>query len=243
MRLIIGKNPVLEALNSDKKIERIYVLKKDGKNNNGSIIAMAKKRRITIKEVDKSKLDAMSSGGSHQGVAAELEDFKYSTMDDVIAAAEEREQKPFVVILDGITDVHNLGAIIRSAECAGVHGVVIPERRAAQITDTTAKTSAGALEYMNIVKVKNINTAIQELKDKGFWIYGADMNGDKHYYEEKYDSATALVIGSEGKGISRLVRDNCDVIVDIPMGGRVNSLNASCAASIIIFEVLKQRGI
>lgn len=242
MRLIIGKNPVLEALNSDKKIERIYVLKKDGKNN-GSIIALAKKRRIIIKEVDKAKLDSMSSGGSHQGVAAELEDFKYSTMDDVLEAANVKEQKPFIVILDGITDVHNLGAIIRSAECAGVHGVVIPERRAAQITDTTAKTSAGALEYMNIVKVKNINAVIQDLKDKGFWIYGADMNGDKHYYEETYDAATALVIGSEGKGISRLVRDNCDVIVDIPMGGKVNSLNASCAASIIIFEVLKQRGI
>jgi 23S rRNA (guanosine2251-2'-O)-methyltransferase len=243
MRLIIGRNPVLEALNSDKKIERIYVQKKDGKNNNRSIIVLAKKRRIIINEVDKSKLDSMSSGGSHQGVAAELEDFKYSTMDDVLEAAAAKEQKPFIVILDGITDVHNLGAIIRSAECAGVHGVVIPERRAAQITDTTAKTSAGALEYMNIVKVKNINTVIQDLKDKGFWIYGADMNGDKHYYEEKYDAATALVIGSEGKGISRLVRDNCDVIVDIPMGGKVNSLNASCAASIIIFEVLKQRGI
>jgi 23S rRNA (guanosine2251-2'-O)-methyltransferase len=148
-----------------------------------------------------------------------------------------------LLILDGITDIHNLGAIIRSAECAGVDGVIIPERRSAQINDATSKTSAGALEYMPIVKVNNLNNTVEELKKRGFWVYGADMKGDGLYTSEKYEGAVALVIGSEGKGISRLLREKCDRIIEIPMYGKVNSLNASCAASILIYEVIRQRGL
>jgi 23S rRNA (guanosine2251-2'-O)-methyltransferase len=146
-----------------------------------------------------------------------------------------------LIILDQITDVNNLGSIIRSAECAGVHGVVIPKHRSAQINETVAKTSAGALELVNIIQVTNINRTIENLKDKGFWIYGADMNGDKYYYQENYDTPVALVIGSEGTGISRLVKENCDIIIEIPMKGKINSLNASNAASILMFEVVKKR--
>jgi 23S rRNA (guanosine2251-2'-O)-methyltransferase len=171
-----------------------------------------------------------------------VEDYTYSTLDEVLEKTNKKNKTPFLVILDGITDVHNFGAIIRSCECAGVDGIVIPERRSAQINETVAKTSAGALEYIPIIRVVNINTTIDGLKGKGFWIYGADMNGDKAYYDEKYDGSIALVIGGEGKGISRLTREKCDTIVEIPMYGRINSLNASCAATILIYEVIRQRG-
>lgn len=242
MRVIIGKNPIFEALKSDNKIERIFVAAKENKHSFVEIFDIANEKGIQIQEVDRKKLDSLSPGGTHQGIVAIIEDFKYSTIEDVVESARSKEQKPFLLLLDGITDVHNLGAIIRSAECAGVHGVVIPERRAAQITDTTAKTSAGALEYMPVVQVKNLNATIQELKKMGFWIYGADMDGDSLYYNESYNDSVAIVIGSEGKGISRLVRENCDTIIEIPLKGKINSLNASCAASIIMFEVTKKRG-
>lgn len=243
MRTVFGKNPVMEALRSDKKIDKIYCLERKNKSTaDQDLIDLATEKSVKVIEVSKNKLDSLASDGNHQGIVAIVEDYIYSTLEDVLEKAHKRNKTPFLVILDGITDVHNFGAIIRSCECAGVDGIIIPERRSAQINDTVAKTSAGALEYMPIIRVVNINTTIEGLKSKGFWIYGADMNGDKAYYNEKYDGSVALVIGGEGKGISRLTREKCDTIVEIPMYGRINSLNASCAATILIYEVIRQRG-
>ncbi|MBV1757957.1 MAG: 23S rRNA (guanosine(2251)-2'-O)-methyltransferase RlmB [Dethiosulfatibacter sp.] len=243
MRTVFGKNPVMEALKSNKKIEKIYCI--DRKHKSGidqDLLDLATEKSVKLIEVSKNKLDSLASDGNHQGVVAIVEDYAYCSLDEVLEKARHKSKSPFLVILDGITDVHNFGAIIRSCECAGVDGIIIPERRSAQINDTVAKTSAGALEYMPIIRVVNINTTIDELKNKGFWIYGADMNGDKAYYSEKYDGSVALVIGGEGKGISRLTREKCDTIVEIPMYGNINSLNASCAATILIYEVIRQRG-
>ncbi|HAE41552.1 MAG TPA: 23S rRNA (guanosine(2251)-2'-O)-methyltransferase RlmB [Clostridiales bacterium] len=243
MRTVFGKNPVMEVLRSNKKIEKIYCIERKHKSAiDQDLLDLIAEKSIKMLEVSKNKLDALANDGNHQGLVAIVEDFAYYSLDDVLEIANQKNKKPFLVILDGITDVHNFGAIIRSCECAGVDGIIIPERRAAQINDTVAKTSAGALEYLPIIKVVNINTTIDNLKRKGFWIYGADMNGDKAYYEEKYDSSLALVIGGEGKGISRLTREKCDIIVEIPMYGKINSLNASCAATILIYEVIRQRG-
>ena len=243
MRTVFGKNPVMEALRSDKKIEKIYCLDKKNKSaSDQDLIDLAAEKSVSVIEVSRNKLDSLANDGNHQGLVAIVEDYTYSILDDVLEKAHQKNKSPFLIILDGITDVHNFGAIIRSCECAGVDGIIIPERRSAQINDTVAKTSAGALEYMPIIRVVNINTTIDDLKNKGFWIYGADMDGDKAYYSEKYDGSVALVIGGEGKGISRLTREKCDVIVEIPMYGSINSLNASCAATILIYEVIRQRG-
>ena len=243
MRTVFGKNPVMEALRSDKKIDKIYCLERKNKSvADQDLIDLATEKSVKIIEVTKNKLDSLASDGKHQGIIAIVEDYTYSTLDEVLEKTNKKNKTPFLVILDGITDVHNFGAIIRSCECAGVDGIVIPERRSAQINETVAKTSAGALEYIPIIRVVNINTTIDGLKGKGFWIYGADMNGDKAYYDEKYDGSIAMVIGGEGKGISRLTREKCDTIVEIPMYGRINSLNASCAATILIYEVIRQRG-
>lgn len=242
MRTIIGKNPVCEVIKSGKRIEKIYFLKEKQK----AILpyeleAILQEKGVNIDYISKKRLDILANEGNHQGVVAVVEDFKYSTLEEVHEKANQQGKAPFIIILDGITDVHNLGAIIRSAECAGVDGILIPERRSAQINETVAKTSAGALEHMSIVRVGNINQSIQELKDLGYWVYGADMSGDAVYYEEQYDTAVAIVIGGEGKGIAKLTRERCDRIVEIPMIGKVNSLNASCAATLLIYEVLRQR--
>ncbi|KUK74031.1 MAG: TrmH family tRNA/rRNA methyltransferase YacO [Clostridiales bacterium 38_11] len=243
MRTVFGKNPVMEALRSNKKIEKIYCLEKKNKSGvDQELINLAAKKSITVIEVNKNKLDSLANDRNHQGIVAIVEDYAYCTLDEVLETAQKKNKNPFLVILDGITDVHNFGAIIRSCECAGVDGIIIPERRSAQINDTVAKTSAGALEYMPIIKIVNLNTTIDGLKNKGFWIYGADMNGDKAYYSERYDGSVALVIGGEGKGISRLTREKCDTLIEIPMYGRINSLNASCAATLLIYEVIRQRG-
>ncbi len=170
-------------------------------------------------------------------------EYEYKEIDDLLNYAKEKNEKPFIIILDEITDVHNLGSIIRSAECLGAHGVIIPKRRAAQINGVAAKTSAGAIEYLPVCRVTNISETLEELKKKGLWIYGADMSGDKYIYEEKFDVPVGLVIGSEGFGIGRLVKEKCDILVKIPMKGNVNSLNASNAASIIIYEIMKQRSL
>ncbi len=243
MRKIEGRNPVMEALNSDTAIDMIYINKETAEGTVGKIAKLARDKNITVKYVDKDTLMKLSAGGRHQGVVAEAEEFEYKELDDVFALANKKKEKPFIIILDEITDVHNLGAVIRTAECCGAHGVIIPKHRAASVNLVVAKTSAGAVEYLPVVRVTNINQTLEELKDRGLWIFGADMAGEKYIYEEKFDGAVGIIIGSEGKGISRLVKENCDTLIKIPMKGNVTSLNASCAASIIIYEVLRQRGI
>lgn len=237
---VVGRNPVLELLKTDKEIDKIYVLKGDLQGSIKKIIGAAKDKNIIVQEVDKLKLDSMSDGNVHQGVAALVTGFEYSTIDDILKRAEDLKQKPFIIILDGIEDTHNLGAIIRTAECAGAHGVIIPRRRSARVNQTVYKASAGAVEHMLVADVSNISNSIDELKKKGLWVYGADMDGESFYFDTALDGAIALVIGNEGKGISRLVKEKCDVVVKIPMVGKISSLNASTSAAILIYEVVRQ---
>lgn len=243
MRIIEGKNPVIEALKSDAGLDTIYINKEMAESAAVKIAMLAKEKNVIVKYVDKQALARISDGAKHQGVVAEALEYEYKEIVDILNLASSKNEKPFIIILDEITDVHNLGAIIRTAECCGAHGIIIPKHRAAGVNSVVAKTSAGAVEYLPVVRVTNINQAIEELKEKGLWIYGADMSGEKYIYEEKLDGAVGLVIGSEGKGISRLIKENCDTLIKIPMKGNISSLNASCAASIIIYEVLRQRGI
>lgn len=238
--IIAGRNPVMEAIRSGRSIESILVAKGERSGSVVAIIAKAKQKNIPVKDVDSKKLDFLAKGVNHQGIVAQCAVKEYSTLEDIFALAEERGESPFIIVLDKIEDPHNLGAIIRTAECAGAHGVIIPERRSAGLSYTVEKTSAGALEYMPVVRVKNISTVLQKLKDKGIWVYGADMDGE-HYKKVNFDGAVALVIGNEGKGISPLVAKDCDVIVSLPMKGKINSLNASVAAGILMYEIADKR--
>jgi 23S rRNA (guanosine2251-2'-O)-methyltransferase len=191
-------------------------------------------------EVDRQKLDSLTFGGHHQGIVALAAERNYASIDDIFAYAEERGEKPFIIILDGIEDPHNLGAIIRSAECSGAHGVIIPKRRAVGLTSTAAKASAGAIEHMRVAKVTNLASTIDELKERGLWLYAADMDGQS-YYDTDLSGAVGLVMGSEGFGISRLVKEKCDFVVSIPLYGNVNSMNVSCAAAVLMTEVARQK--
>lgn len=237
---VVGRNPVLELLRSDKEIDKIYVLKGDLQGSIKKIIGAAKDKNIIVQEVDKFKLDSMADGNVHQGVAALVTGFEYASVDDILEKAEKLNQKPLIIILDGIEDPHNLGAIVRTAECAGAHGVIIPKRRSARVNQTVYKSSAGAVEHMLIADVSNISNTIEDLKKKGLWVYGADMDGQDYYFNTKFDGSIALVIGNEGKGISRLVKEKCDFLVKIPMVGKISSLNASTSAAILIYEVVRQ---
>lgn len=237
---IIGRNPVLEAIKAGRDIDKIFV--KKGKPE-GSLVPLLKKAKtagIVISECDKSKLDDLANGENHQGVVAFVSETQYKTIDDILACAAERGEAPVVVICDRITDPHNLGAIIRTAECAGVHGVIIPKHSGAPVNDIVAKTSAGAVEYMNICRVTNLARTIDELKERGFWITGAHMDG-KSMYEIDFNGSIGIVVGSEGEGISRLVKEKCDFLASIPMTGKVTSLNASVAAGILMYEAVRQR--
>jgi len=238
--IIAGRNPVMEAIRSGRSIESILVAKGERSGSVVAIIAKAKQKNIPVKDVDSKKLDFLAKGVNHQGIVAQCAVKEYSTLEEIFVLAEERGESPFIIVLDKIEDPHNLGAIIRTAECAGAHGVIIPERRSAGLSYTVEKTSAGALEYMPVVRVKNISAVLQKLKDKGIWVYGADMDGE-HYKKVNYDGAVALVIGNEGKGISPLVAKDCDVIVSLPMKGKINSLNASVAAGILMYEIADKR--
>ena len=238
--IIAGRNPVMEAIRSGRSIESILVAKGERSGSVVAIIAKAKQKNIPVKDVDSKKLDFLAKGVNHQGIVAQCAVKEYSALEDIFALAEERGESPFIIVLDKIEDPHNLGAIIRTAECAGAHGVIIPERRSAGLSYTVEKTSAGALEYMPVVRVKNISAVLQKLKDKGIWVYGADMDGE-HYKKVNFDGAVALVIGNEGKGISPLVAKDCDVIVSLPMKGKINSLNASVAAGILMYEIAYKR--
>lgn len=237
---VSGRNPVMELLKSEKQIDKLYIQKGELKGSINKIIGKAKDKNIVIQQVDRTKLDSMAEGNVHQGVVALVTGFDYATIDEILKCAEERGEKPFVLVLDGIEDTHNLGAIIRTAECAGVHGVVIPKRRAAMVNQTVYKSSAGAVEYMKIAQVGNIVQAMEELKARGLWLFGADMEGESHYYHTDLTGSVGLVIGNEGKGLSRLVKEKCDVLVKIPMKGKIDSLNASNATSILVYEVVRQ---
>jgi 23S rRNA (guanosine2251-2'-O)-methyltransferase len=239
--LIEGRNAVIEALKSDRTIENILVAKGDMTGSISKIVAMAREKSIVIKEVDRKKLDSMSVTGAHQGVMAIVTPYKYCSIDDILDYADKKGEKPFIVILDEIEDPHNLGSIIRTAETCGVHGIIIPKRRNVGITPTVYKTSAGAIEYMKVAKVGNINKAIDMIKERGVWVYGADMDGEGYCFQTDFSGAVALVIGSEGRGISKLTKEKCDGLVKIPMVGNITSLNASVAAGIMMYEVLKQK--
>ncbi|MCM8711745.1 23S rRNA (guanosine(2251)-2'-O)-methyltransferase RlmB [Clostridium sp. SYSU_GA19001] len=239
--IIEGRNAVIEALKSDRTIEQLLVAKGDLEGSINVAIALAKEKDIVVKEVDRKKLDQMSVSRAHQGVIAIVTPYKYFEVDDMLEFAEKKGEKPFIIILDEIEDPHNFGAIIRSAEVCGAHGIIIPKRRNVGITPVVYKSSAGAVEHIRIAKVTNINIVIDDLKEKGLWIYGADMDGKSYCFEADFTGAIALVIGSEGKGISKLTKNKCDVLTKIPMAGRINSLNASVAGGIMMYEVLKQR--
>lgn len=237
---IIGRNAVMERLRSGQGIEKIYIQKGERKGSVISIIAKAKDQRIPVVEIDRQKLTEMAQEGSHQGVIALVTDYITYEVEDLIAYAEEKGQAPFLVILDGIEDPHNLGAIIRTAECAGVHGIIIPKRHSASVTSTVHKTSAGATQYMKIAKVSNVSETISRLKEKNIWVYGADGDTTRHYTEVSLSGAVCLVIGNEGSGLSRLVKERCDELIKIPMMGQIGSLNASNAAAILMYEVVRQ---
>ena len=239
--LIIGRNAVMEVVKSDRTIEAIYISNTHMEGSIKAIINIARDKGLVLKEVDRKKLDLMSGSTNHQGVIAQVTPYKYCEIADILNLAKKRGQEPFVVILDEIEDPHNLGSIIRTAELCGVHGIIIPKRRNVGITSTVYKCSVGAIEHMKIAKVTNINAAIDELKKAGLWIYGADIAGDEYSYEVNFNGPCAMVIGSEGRGISKLTLKKCDKLVKIPMVGKINSLNASVAGGIMMYEILKGR--
>ena len=240
--LIEGRNAVSEAIKAGRPIDKIYVAAGTSEPAIGRIISRARDLGIVVTNCDRRKLDEMSCTGSHQGVIAVAAARQYASVDDIFALAAQRGEDPFVIVCDEISDVHNLGAIIRSAECAGAHGVIIPKRRSAGLTAVVDKTSAGAAEHLPVAKVANLPAALEELKSRGLWIYGAAAEGSSPMWDTDLRGPICLVIGSEGEGLGRLVREKCDVLVSIPMRGQVSSLNASAAAAVLIYEVLRQRG-
>ncbi len=238
---IFGRNNVMEALKSDRQIDKIFVSDSGG-GSLGKIISLASEKRIPIIRMSISKIDSKFPDQNHQGVVAAVAVRDYSTVDDILNLAKDRNEAPFIIIADEIVDPHNLGAIIRSAECFGAHGVIISKRRAVGLTASVEKASGGALNYLPVAKVTNLATTIDDLKKMGLWVYCCDMDGQNTYYQQNYDGAVALVVGSEGKGVSPLVKTKCDFVVSIPMRGNVSCLNASVAASIVMQEIAKNRG-
>ena len=238
---IEGRNAVLELLESGKDINKIFVAKGEKHGSINKIIAIAKERRVIVVEKDRKQLEEMAGTDNFQGVIAVVPPFEYCEIEDILSTAKERQEDPFVLILDGIEDPHNLGSIIRTAETAGIHGIIIPKRRAVAVNSTVNKVSCGAAQYMKIARVTNISDAIEELKRAGLWICGTDIATDKYYYNQDLTGPLAIVIGNEGKGISDKVKKNCDFLVKIPMKGKVESLNASVSTGIVVYEAVKQR--
>ncbi|MGL5633951.1 MAG: 23S rRNA (guanosine(2251)-2'-O)-methyltransferase RlmB [Sarcina sp.] len=240
--LVEGRNAVIELLKSGRTtIEQIFIANGKIEGSITKIIALAKEKKVMIKEVDRKKLDSLSETNAHQGVIAQITPFKYSEVEDILEYAESRNEKPFIIILDELEDPHNLGSIVRTAELCGVHGIIIPKRRNVGVTGTVYKTAAGAIEHMKIAKVTNINNEIDKLKAKGVWVYGSDIRGTEFSYNVNFSGACALIIGNEGKGMSKLTAKKCDLLVKIPMIGKINSLNASVAGGIMMYEVMKSR--
>lgn len=238
---IEGRNSVIELLESKKDINKIFVTKGEKHGSINKILAMARERNVIIVEKDKRQMEQMAQTPNYQGVIAIVPPFEYCEIEDILEDAKNKNEDPFVLILDGIEDPHNLGSIIRTAETAGIHGVIIPKRRAAAVNSTVNKTSAGAVEHMHIARVTNISDSIQKLKDAGLWICGTDINTEKYYYNQDLTGPLGIVIGNEGSGMSDKVRKNCDFLVKIPMKGKVTSLNASVSTGIVIYEAVEQK--
>ncbi len=239
--IIEGRNPVIEAIRAGRPLDKVFLARGDRDRTIGFIASTAKAAGIAVTECDRRRLDAMSVTGAHQGVIAVAAAREYCELSDILAAAREKGEDPFVVVCDGLEDPRNLGAVIRCAECAGAHGVVIPRHHSAGVTAAADKASAGAAEHMPVARVANLTAALQALKKEGLWVYGAEAGGQSQLWKTDMKGPVCLVIGSEGQGISRLVKENCDFIINIPMAGRVNSLNASAAAAILLYEVVRQR--
>lgn len=238
---IEGRNAVIELLKTDRTINKILIARGDRQGSINEIIKLAKQNKVIVTEVDRNKLDTYSETKHHQGVIAFVSPVEYKDVDYILNVAKDREEDPFILIADEIEDPHNLGALIRSAEIAGCHGVIIPKRRAVAVTEIVSKVSVGATEYMPIARVNNINETIRELKDKGVWIVGTDGSANTLYYDQDLTGPIAIVIGSEGRGMNKLTMKSCDFLVKIPMMGKITSLNASVSGGIVMFEALKQR--
>ena len=236
-----GRNSVIELLESGRDINKIFVAKGEKHGSINKILALAKEHKVIVTEVERSKINSMSQTDNNQGVIAIVPPFNYCEVDDILNLAKEKNEDPFIIILDGIEDPHNLGSIIRTAETSGVHGIIIPKRRAAQVNSTVNKVSAGAVEHMKIARVNNITETIRYLKENDLWICGTDINTNTYYYNQDFKMPIGIVIGNEGFGMSRLVKENCDFLIKIPMKGKITSLNASVSAGIVMYEAVKQR--
>lgn len=239
--VLVGRNAVTEALKSGRGINKLWIASGDREGSVAEIAALAKERGIVVQYVERAKIEALAGGHRHQGVLAYVAPVSYAELDDILKAAEEKGEAPFLVLLDELEDPHNLGALLRTADATGVHGILIPKRRSVSLNATVAKTSAGAVEYVPVARIGNIAQTLKKLKEKGFWVAGADMDGEKAYYEADLTGPLVLVVGSEGRGMSRLTKEACDFIVSMPMIGRINSLNASVAGSILMYESMRQR--
>ena len=237
---IFGRNTVMEALKSNRTINKIWLAKGEQKGSVREIVALAKEKRITVQIVERSKLDKMFPHENHQGVAASVASADYVAWQDIVDAARQKGEDPLLVILDELEDPHNLGAILRSVDAVGAHGVIMPKRRAVPLTDGVAKASAGAIEHVPVARVSNLVQVIEELKKQGIWIAGADLHGE-YMHKQDLTGPLAIVVGSEGKGLGKLVRESCDYVVSIPMQGKINSLNASVATGVLLYEVYRQR--
>lgn len=238
--LIIGRNPITEALKAGRELNQLFVARGERSGSIGHIIALAREKGIPIKEVDAKKLDYMSSGGVHQGVAAFCAAHEYCSLEDIFEYAQSKGEEPFIIICDEIEDPHNLGAIIRTADAVGAHGVIVPKRRSAALTGVVAKASAGALEYVKVARVTNLPSAIDEMKKRNVWVYCCDMDGED-YRKVNFSGGVGLIVGSEGRGVSRLVKEKSDVVVSLPMKGKINSLNASVAAAVLMYAAANGR--
>lgn len=238
-----GRNAVIELLKSDRVINKIMIAKGERQGSINEIIKLAKQKNLVISEVDKNKLDLLSETKHHQGVIAFVSPIKYASVEDMLNFAKKKNEAPFIIIADEIEDPYNLGALIRTAEIAGCHGLIIPKRRAVPVTEVVAKVSCGATEHLLIARVNNINDTIDELKENGLWIYGTDGSAKELYYEQDMTGPIAIIIGSEGRGMNKLTMKKCDFLVKIPMKGHITSLNASVSGGIVMFEVVKQRNL
>jgi 23S rRNA (guanosine2251-2'-O)-methyltransferase len=238
---IAGRNSVMEALKSGRPINKVLVAKGDRQGQVREIIALARSKGLVVQEVDAARLEQMAQGIRHQGVLATVSPVEYAELEEVLAKAASSEAEPFLILLDELEDPHNVGAILRTADAAGVHGVLMPKRRSCPLSGTVAKISAGAVEYVPVARIGNIGQTLEQLKKAGMWIVGADMDGDKNYYEADLTGPVVVVVGSEGKGMGRLVKEHCDYVVRIPMLGKINSLNASVACSLLLYEIVRQR--
>ncbi|TMW70008.1 23S rRNA (guanosine(2251)-2'-O)-methyltransferase RlmB [Alteribacter natronophilus] len=238
---IAGKNPVIEALKAKRPVNKIWVAEGSQKGQMNKVTELAKTMKVNVQFVPKRKIDQMTGGTQHQGVVAQVAAYEYSDMDDLFAAAEKSGEAPLFLLLDELEDPHNLGSILRTADAVGAHGVIVPKRRSVGLTQTVAKASTGAIEHIPVARVTNLARTMDELKDRGLWFVGTDASGKEDYRQTDFTMPTGLVIGSEGKGLSRLVKEKCDFLVRIPMAGHVTSLNASVAAALLMYEVYRRR--